>query len=198
MFRSATVSSVKIVLMIMGVALLAGCAVTSDRMATVPEPASVSSPPRDKATVVFYRSSVFGGAVQASVFDISTEPPRLVGIISSSTKLAYVSDPGTRRFMVIGESADFMDAELAPGKTYYALVAPRVGVWKARFSLRPRQADDPEVAEQVTGLSWVENTPQSQQWAQENMSDIQQKRQEYLLEWQAKPDKPLLNASDGR
>jgi hypothetical protein len=174
MFRSATASSVKILLMITGVALLAGCAVTSDRMATVPEPAAVSSPPRDKATVVFYRSSVFGGAIQASVFDISTEPPRLVGIISSSTKLAYVSDPGTRRFMVIGESADFMDAELAPGKTYYALVSPRLGVWKARFSIKPRQADDPEVAEQVKGLSWVENTPQSKQWAQENMSDIQQ------------------------
>jgi hypothetical protein len=167
-------------------------------MVNVGEPAAIAAPPSDKSVVVFYRSSYLGETIQASVFDLSTEPPRLVGIISSTTKLAYVCEAGARRFMVISEAADFMDAELAPGKTYYALVAPRIGAWKARFSLRPRQAGDPEVAEQVRGLSWVENTPKSQQWAEDNMSDIQQKRQIYWAEWEQKPDKPLLKASDGR
>jgi hypothetical protein len=198
MFRSARVFSVNAILGLAVILVMTGCRIHSALMANVPEPTAVAAPLTDKATVVFYRSSFLGETIQASVFDITTEPPRLVGIISSTTKLAYLCDPGTRRFMVVSEAADFMDAELAPGKTYYALVAPRVGVWKARFSLQPRQADDPQVAEQVKGLSWVENTPQSQQWAQKNMSDIQQKRQDYWPEWREKADKPLLKASDGR
>jgi len=35
------------------------------------------------------------------VFDISVEPPSLVGIVPSGTKVAYTTDPGVRRFMVL-------------------------------------------------------------------------------------------------
>ncbi|PZN84509.1 MAG: hypothetical protein DM484_02725 [Candidatus Methylumidiphilus alinenensis] len=39
--------------------------------------------------------------------------------------------------MVVGENADFMEAELFANRTYYVNVAPRMGCWKARFSLNP-------------------------------------------------------------
>ncbi len=88
------------------------------------------------------RPSAFGGAVQSSVFDVATAENVLVGIISSMAKVAYKTAPGELIFMVVGESADFMGAEVEAGKKYYALVTPRVGVWKARFSLKPMHKDE--------------------------------------------------------
>ncbi len=151
----------KIIRMAMIAAAVLGLgACTSSRMTAIPEPAVIAAPQPDKATVVFYRSSAFGGAVQSSVFDVTSDPPAFVGIVSSGMKLAYVVPPGQHRFMVIGESADFMDAQLLPKRTYYALVAPRVGVWKARFSLRPRAAGDDETQQQVASCKWYDNTPE--------------------------------------
>jgi hypothetical protein len=173
---------------------LAAC--TSSRMAAAPEPVVIAAPQPDKSTVVFYRSSALGGAVQSSVFDVTTGPATFVGIISTGMKLAYVAAPGDRRFMVIGESADFMDAELVPGRTYYALVAPRIGVWKARFSLRPRAADDKEMQEQLATCHWYDNTPASQQWAEEHLGEIVALQKKYLPEWLAKAnEKPMLHAA---
>jgi hypothetical protein len=126
---------------------LAAC--MSDRMTAVTEPPIVAAPPADKAVVVFLRPSTFGFNIQAPVFDVTESPPTFVGIVSSTSKIAYASPPGTRRFMVVGESADFMDAEFAGGKTYYALVTPRIGAFKARFSLRPVHAGDSEIEGQL-------------------------------------------------
>ena len=180
-------------------AMLGLGACTSSRMTAIPEPAAVAAPQPDKATVVFYRSSAFGGAVQSSVFDVTSDPPAFVGIVSTGMKLAYVVPPGQHRFMVIGESADFMDAQLLPKRTYYALVAPRFGVWKARFSLRPRAAGDDETQQEVASCKWYDNTPDSRQWAQETMPDIIGLEKKYLPEWLEKgKDKPVLHAEDGR
>ena len=76
-------------------------------------------------------------AIQSTVFDVTDDAPRMVGIVSAKTKIAYEVAPGEHHFMVVSEAADFMRADLAAGKTYYALVTPRMGVWRARFSLLP-------------------------------------------------------------
>ena len=44
-----------------------------------------------------------------------------IGILSGKTKVAHLTEPGEKLFMVIGENADFMKATLEAGKTYYAL-----------------------------------------------------------------------------
>jgi len=180
-------------------AMLGLAACTSSRMAAISEPPAITAPQPDKSTVVFYRSSGLGAAVQSSVFDITSDPPAFVGIISAGMKVAYMASPGERRFMVIGEAADFMDAQLLPGKTYYALVAPRMGFWKARFSLRPRAADNKEAQEQLATCKWYDNTPASQQWAQKHLQEIIALQKEYLPEWLAKgEDRPVLHADEGR
>src|SRR5678815_5415246 len=79
----------------------------------------------DQALVIFMRSSAMGGAVQASVFDVSGAGEKLVGIVSTGTKVGYYVAPGERTFMVVSEAADFMQANLVAGRTYYALVTPR-------------------------------------------------------------------------
>src|SRR3954466_9873239 len=85
----------------------------------------------NEATIVFMRSSFMGSAISASVFDVSQGSSKFIGIVQNGTKVAYSVPPGEHVFMVASESADFMKATLLPGKTYYALVTPRVGAWKA-------------------------------------------------------------------
>ena len=179
--------------------VLAGCAVQSEHMLTLKEtPGIVTAPPADKATMVFYRSSPLGGAVQASVFDISGDKTELVGIVSSGTKIAYTISPGSSRFMVIGESADFLDVNAAAGKVYYSLVAPRFGVWKARFSLKAKPVTDPSLSEELAQCKWVQNTKSAKDWASANMSSVLEKQNEYIGEWLQKPNRPILNPQDGR
>jgi len=197
MERRARIFSVKIILGLVGMMVLAGCAGTKSRMAVLSEPPAAATPQSDKATIIFYRSHSDSELISAAVFDVSMEPPRLVGILSSRMKLAYVAEPGIRHFMVVNQAADFMDAELAAGKTYYALVVPRYYA-RARFSLRPRVATDPDLADELSGLKWVENTRLSELWAEANMSSIETKRDASWPEWQKKPDKPVLKTGDGR
>ena len=94
-------------------------------------------PAPGKALVVFLRPSSFGGAIQSSVYDTHEGEDTFIGIVSAETKVAYEAEPGDHLFMVVAENADFMIAHLDAGKTYYALVSPRMGLWKARFSLLP-------------------------------------------------------------
>jgi hypothetical protein len=191
--RKSLVSAVFLVLAGLG---LASCA--STQMKDAVEPAFVSAPRADQATLVFLRPSTFGFANQSTVYDVTAEPPVLVGIVSATKKIAITAPPGQRRYMVVSEAADFMDAELVAGKTYYALVTPRMGMWRARFSLRPMTATSPDLDGYLKETSWVENTPASDEWSRTNMPSVQAKKAEYLPEWLAKSDKPILRAGDGR
>jgi len=76
----------------------------------------------DQALVVFMRSTFLGSAIGASVFDVSGKDTRFVGLVNNGTKIGYYVPPGEHTFMVVSEAADFMQANLAAGKTYYALV----------------------------------------------------------------------------
>ena len=167
-----------------------------------PDTASRYSPTSDRATIIFMRPSSLGGAIQSSVFDVSTSDNVLVGIVSHKTKVAYSVSPGEHLFMVVGESADFMKASLEADKTYYALVTPRIGVWKARFSLKPVHNDDrtsDDFKDWDSSCTFVENTEASYQWARANMPSIQEKRTTYFEKWMRKPEaeRPFLNKEDG-
>lgn len=181
--------------------LLGACAGSSSYMRDVaPEKANYTVQP-DKALVVFMRPSGLGFAIQSSVFDTSDGSAAFVSIVSAKTKVAHYADAGNRRFMVVGESADFMDAQLEAGKIYYALVTPRVGFWKARFSLRPVHADGlktEEFAGWYKDTRWVENLASGSKWASSNMPSIRSKMVEYLPKWLEKAKKPKLAAGDGR
>lgn len=163
---------------------LGGCA--SEHMISIPAPPVASAPAPDKATVVFLRPSIIGGAIQSSVFDVTGET-RLVGIVSAGRMLAHVTEPGSRRFMVIGENADFLEADLVAGRVYYARVEPRMGMWKARFALVPLAANASDLASDLASCTWVDNTPASWRWAQENKPSIEEKRAEFLVKHEAKP-----------
>ena len=179
--------------------LLAGC-VQSSYMRDVPPGSADFEPAPGKALMVFMRPSAFGGAIQSSVFDVTGEKLEFVGIVSAKTKVAYQLPPGDHHFMVIGENADFMGAAVEPGKIYYALVTPRMGIWKARFSLKPltkEQLGTEQFTAWYDDCRWVENSEQSRQWEKENRLSIMEKRSDYWPKWESKPDKPILRATDG-
>lgn len=158
-----------------------------------------------EALIVFMRPSNYGGLVASSVFDVTTAESKFVGIVYPGNKFAHAVPAGEHTFMVVGESADFMRATVVAGRTYHALVTPRIGVWKARFSFRPvRQAelDGAEFSEWDSATRFVNNSPASHNWAMQNAADVNSKRAQYWPEWMSKPPhqqlSQTLNAEDGR
>ena len=181
--------------------VLAGCAGPGSMQKAEQAPAVKP----DQALVVFMRSTFVGSAVSASVFDVTGSDTKFVGLVNNGTKLGYYAPPGEHTFMVVSEAADFMKANVAAGKTYYALVTPRMGMWKARFSLKPVRGSElggSDFAGWDAGTQYVVNSPQSQAWAANNGIDIAQKRAAYWPEWNAKSAEAraeaTLNVDDGR
>lgn len=183
--------------------LLTGCEGTIQHMREVPAAAPPVVPEPGKALVVFMRPSGLGFAIQSSVFEIKDGYPALVGIVAAKTRVAYRVNPGKYLFMVIGENADFLSAEILPDRTYYVRVEPRMGMWKARFGLEPiRQKDlgSAEFAGELSECKWVEKNAASDAWASGNMVSIQSKRNEYYPDWikQAEAERPRLLPEDGK
>ena len=168
-------------------------------------------PAADQAEIVFLRPSSLGGAIQSTVYRVDADQngQQFIGVVSSKTKVAYTIAPGDYLFMVIAENADFMDAHLEAGKTYYALVSPRIGVWKARFSLLPIHNDpsakyntqSSDFAKWQSATTLVESLPQAQQWYVEHKDEVDDKRVDYLKEWNSRTaeDKAdlVLHKQDG-
>ncbi|MFA9441092.1 hypothetical protein ACDA63_15765 [Uliginosibacterium sp. sgz301328] len=185
---------------------LTGCA--SSLMRPVEDPQPIAAQPQ-KTRVVFMRSTFLGSAISASVYDVKNGEPKFIGIVNNSTKLAYDTEPGQHVFMVVSEAADYLRADLAPGKTYYSVVVPRMGAWKARFSLYPVRTDGStdyntaakSFTEMLAGTKWVGNSPESEQWFSQNQADVKAKNTEYWPQWLAKPEderkQATLLISDG-
>ena len=197
-------SITRAMLVVLAAGLLGACAgpVKNMREAPVEKTASVKAE-LGKALVVFMRPSGLGFAVQSSVFDVKDNQPALIGIVAAKTKVAYQATPGKHLFMAIGESADYIEADLLPDRTYYVQVAPRMGLWKARFGLEPMKAgalDTDVFKKDIAECTWVEKTAQSEAWAQANMTSVLAKHTEYYKDWQAKPagERLALKPEDGR
>ncbi len=173
-----------------------GCA--SQHMKPVPENEVVTKPSAGKSLVIFLRPSSFGGAIQSTLYDND----EYIGTLSAKKQIAYETQPGEHLFMVVGESADFMRANLLADKTYYAAVVARMGVWKARFSFRPQngQISQEEMQQWIAGTQQVRIDDTGLAWAKENAGSIKEKKAEYLPQWEAKSDgsKQILEAGSGQ
>jgi len=121
-------------------------------------------------------------------------------VVNSASKLSYSLMPGLYTFMVVGETAEFMQATVNGGKTYYALVIPKSGA--TRFAVEP-------VRRQEIGgkefQSWDRGTKQMPAAAQPrayNASDVAEKRVRHWQDWSKKTEAQraelTINAEDGR
>ena len=176
---------------LLGALLLAGCA--SNPMAPVADQ-TVPAAASDTAQVVFMRDAYTGKAIVSSLYEVTDGKTQFIGVMANGTKIAYPTTPGKHTFMVVSEAADFMEADLVAGKTYYALVTPRMGLWKARFSLWPI-SNEPDAAHSLKSKNfkgWVEdtdlvtNSPKSLAWYERVKASVEKKRAEYWPVWQEK------------
>jgi len=158
-------------------------------------------PISDKAIIIFLRPQILALKVQAEIFDLISQENNLVGIVSAKEKLAYLTEPGNHLFMITGESADFMKADLRAGKIYYARIVPRIGVHKARFSLEPvhKDIEQSKLDSWKKSCKYIENTKDSYKWAQRNAANTQIIKGRYLPNWIKKPEneQSFLKPEDG-
>ena len=178
--------------------LLQAC--TSAHLMPVKNPAQAMKPQPGKSLVVFMRTSFFGGGIQSTVYN-GTD---YIATVSAGTRIAYQAEPGEHMFMVIGESADFMKANLTAGKTYYAVVRVRPGLWKARFSFAPVKNDVTRdgLNSMIESTDLMEPNQEGLIWAKGHEQNIKAKYNKYLSDWQAKDEAArtaqTLKPEDGR
>ncbi len=170
----------------------------------------ISKVSSDKAQVVFMRSSFVGSAINGSLYDVTSGDPVFIGIIANGTKVSYDTTPGKHLFMVVSEAADFLEADISAGKSYFGIVTPRMGFWKARFSIWPVRNDGTtkfntetsQFKSMLLKTDLVENSDKSIEWFNKHKSDIKSKLDKYLPVWKEKTpedlEKRTLKPDDGR
>jgi len=156
----------------------------------------LSAPDPDRALVVFLRPG--GPGIHSSVYD----GEEFLSFVQPKTCFLYDTAPGKHRFMVVSEAADFLAADLKGGKIYFVLVSPRMGMWRARFSLLPITKKDNEWKKLPAWLEkayLVEPNESAMAWVEENRPSIDEKKSSYLEKWEARPpeERPTLNPGDG-
>lgn len=188
------------------VLLLAGCASNPMQVSST---TTVEPPAAAKSQVVFMRDTFVGSAISASLYDVTADEPVFIGIINNGTKVVYEATPGKHRYMVVSEAADFMEADLAASKTYYSMVTPRMGMWKARFSLWPVKTSagaeisstSQDFINSQKNTKVANTTDKAKAWFQSNKSSVIEKQKEYLTVWQQKSQADLakrtLSPEDG-
>ena len=180
---------------LLAASLTVGCGVRSNLMTPTGESAQALRPAPGKALVVFLRPAYVGYAIQAVVYDGSD----FIGVVSRWTAVPYQADPGAHRLMVVSEAADFLDADLAEGRTYFVEVQPRMGAWRARFSLRglSANADAAEISAWLARSTVVAPNARGRDWATENQASTMKKKGAYEPKWLAKETRPVLRVDDG-
>ena len=162
-----------------------------------------------ESTIVFMRSSFVGAAIKTSIYEVTDDKTIFIGIMKNKTKINYKTTAGKHTFMVVSEAADFMKAEVMAGKTYYSMLTPRTGAWKARFSMIPIRNDgttefntDSEKFEK-----WKKKTKvvvmneKSEAWYEKHKYSVEEKRSKYWEKWMQKSAEDklerTLKVSDG-
>ena len=115
----------KLVLSICLLSMLGGCA--SSVMVPAPSP-ELKPPAAGMAQIVFMRDSFVAGAIRCDLLQVNEGGKlQFIGVVANSTKIAYSTPPGHKVFMSYGTAADFMEANVVAGKTYFVILRPNWG-----------------------------------------------------------------------
>lgn len=161
----------------------------------------VPAPGPGEAVIVFIRASNLGGIVAATVYERGDGgKATFITAVYPDTYMVHKVTPGKHIFAVVSEAADFIEVDAAAGKIYPIIVRPRVGAWKARFSLASGSPGS-EFWDKVKG--WLDEssrvTPNetAPTWFEQNRSSVMAKLEKYWPKWTEKPDKPIVKPEDG-
>jgi hypothetical protein len=155
-----------------------GCAIPNMEYSR-PTNMTIAVAPENKSLIYFIRPQEQGHLINAAVYD----GDEFIGFVPYKQKLPYYAAPGQHRFMVVSETADFMDADLLPNKTYYVQVKL---IWSERFLLLPitkYELTTNEVTTWIEEARLIENKPGAYDWANENRQSVLEKKDVYLKQW---------------
>ncbi|MDR2488779.1 MAG: hypothetical protein LBD42_04730 [Desulfovibrio sp.] len=156
---------------------MGGCA--SKHMDVVTVGQNESTLADGQSAIVFFRDTVFGGAIQAPIVEAKTSglntDVSFVGIVSASTKILHKTTPGKHVYVVGGELSRRLEADLAPNKFYYVRVDPRMGVFKASFAFEPILANDEKLQKALSGCNWVKPGATANEWFISNKEGMKEK-----------------------
>jgi hypothetical protein len=180
----------------------AGCSVHSDYMhEQIPPQALVAAP--DKATVVFIRPSGYGGRMKTVIMDGHGQ---FLGEDWGETYFSVQMPPGDHVFLAWAENTSAVHAQLAPGKTYYVEVAPKMGAFSARIqlvALTPHSENWGKLKEWMTDSKQIlPDTSAGQAYLQGRQEDVQERLKRGGEIWgEYKPDEladRTIKAEDGQ
>lgn len=176
------------------VLLIIGCAGSSKYMV---EGTPVEKVPAGKSVIYFMRPSSLGFAINFQIWD----GDHFVGLSQAKSYFAYVCDPGKHLFMGFAENKVAVDADLAPGKSYYVGTAVRMGAWKARMLFTPVTRGS-ELWDKVDGYKQdlkliAVNKEEAEKWEVTKKAEAQQFISFFKTE-EGQQDVVRLNREDGR
>ncbi len=102
------------------------------------QPVNIANIDKNMAIVTFVRSGFVGKAIQFGIWDSE----KWVGVLASDSYIQYKASPGKHLFLARAENWSCVKADLEGGKSYFIIVSPRMGVWKARVVMNPVNKGD--------------------------------------------------------
>lgn len=159
----------------------------------------LATPSKGFARIIFMRPSNHGPSIDSAVFQVDGDKQEMLGAVAAGKKIAVQVTPGQHRFMVVNQNvrnADFMDANVEGGKTYYVLVSPRgyPGIFFGLVPLKNSPADSKFSRNGESFSRWnadtdlMKMTAQGDTWAQENAALIRSMRNSSYAEWVKNPE----------
>ncbi len=159
----------------------------------------VSAPGPDESVVVFVRP--YSTPTAATVYERKDDGS--VTLITASypeTYMVHKVVPGKHVFAVVSEAADFIEVDAAGGKIYPIVVTPRMGAWKARFSLLsgcPGSDSWGKMKQWLAGSYSVTPNEAAALWFERHRLSVMEKVHAYWPKWIGKSDRPVVKAEDG-
>jgi hypothetical protein len=113
--------------------LLPACRMANKQMHPIEMTEEILTITPDEAAIVFYR--VVDDGVNAPIVEAAGEELRFVATVSGRSRALHRTKPGKHVYIVGGEGARMLDADLAPGKYHYVHVKTGMGLFKPDFTL---------------------------------------------------------------
>ena len=183
---------------------VAGCA--SRGMMAKDENPTTPTPDRAVITLMYPRQPT--DFVSVSVYDVTEPQTKFIGILENGSKIAYPVPAGKYTFMIVANSTDFLDAQVAAGKTYYAVVEqtqPHAAGLMFRYAFRAVRAAEIDSADFREINRWTPfraKTAKADAWYGTTESSVRNRREANLPIWgvrtAAERSSRTLNVEDGR
>ncbi|HZE98998.1 MAG TPA: hypothetical protein VE981_18475 [Planctomycetota bacterium] len=157
------------------------------------------APKDDEAVVVIFRPSTFGGNTQFPIFEVLKEEANLMGFAESGSYFEYRCPAGRHTFFTWGEGYCYIEAELAPKKTYYVRCFAKFGFISPRPRFDPVNAGSEEwkkLDEELKGLKFRELDPVKSAAIEESQEEKATKMKSAIAEGRKAPT--YLKPDDGR